>query len=95
MGFPPGPAARLEAVLDPVIPRLGELLRRRPDALSLAQGMVDWAPPAAVRQAVRRSSMVVCCGCSWMPTLKRAMDDPLDMTGPDRAARDDAAEAAG
>ena len=55
MGFPPGPAARLEAVLDPVIPRLGELLRRRPDALSLAQGMVDWSPPAAVRQAVREA----------------------------------------
>ncbi|MFN9547101.1 MAG: aminotransferase class I/II-fold pyridoxal phosphate-dependent enzyme [Cyanobacteriota bacterium] len=53
MGCSPGPAARLEAVLDPVIPRLGELLRRRPGSLSLAQGMVDWAPPPAVLQAVR------------------------------------------
>jgi len=53
MGWSPGLAARLDAVLDPVIPRIGELLRRRPDSLSLAQGMVDWEPPPAVRQAVR------------------------------------------
>ncbi|MBM5817466.1 MAG: aminotransferase class I/II-fold pyridoxal phosphate-dependent enzyme [Cyanobacteria bacterium K_Offshore_surface_m2_239] len=52
MGCSLGPAARLEAVRDPVIPQLGDWLRRRPDTLSLAQGMVDWAPPAAVRRAV-------------------------------------------
>jgi aspartate/methionine/tyrosine aminotransferase len=53
MGWSLTPAARLEAVLDPVIPRLGALLRRRPGCLSLAQGMVDWPPPPAVREAVR------------------------------------------
>lgn len=55
MGCAPEPAARLEAVLDPVIPRLGELLRLRPDTLSLAQGMVNWTPPDAVCQAVREA----------------------------------------
>jgi aspartate/methionine/tyrosine aminotransferase len=55
MDCSPGPATRLESVLDPVIPLLGELQRRRPDTLSLAQGMVDWEPPAAVRQAVREA----------------------------------------
>jgi aspartate/methionine/tyrosine aminotransferase len=55
MGCAPGPAARLEAVLDPVIPRLRELVRLRPDTLSLAQGMVNWAPPEAVLQAVREA----------------------------------------
>jgi aspartate/methionine/tyrosine aminotransferase len=55
MGSPFAPATRLEAVCDPVIPRLGEWLRRRPDTLSLAQGMVDWAPPETVRQAVREA----------------------------------------
>lgn len=39
-------------VADPVIARMAVLLRQRPDALSLAQGMVSWAPPPAVRQAV-------------------------------------------
>lgn len=45
----------MEAVIDPVIPRLGELLQRRPDALSLAQGMVGWGPPEGVLQAVRQA----------------------------------------
>jgi hypothetical protein len=40
-------------VLEPVIPRLGELMRRRPDALSLAQGMVNWGPPAAVGKVLQ------------------------------------------
>lgn len=55
MGCAPAPAIRLASVLDPVIPRLGELLRLRPDALSLAQGMVSWSPPEAVRRAVRQA----------------------------------------
>ncbi|KEF42219.1 MAG: aspartate aminotransferase [Cyanobium sp. CACIAM 14] len=42
----------MAAVADPVIPQVGALMARRPDALSLAQGMVGWAPPEAVRQAV-------------------------------------------
>ena len=50
--YPPAPARRLASVQDSVIPQLGALLRQRPDALSLAQGMVNWAPPAAVREAL-------------------------------------------
>lgn len=49
---PPAPAHRMAAVLEPVIPRIGALLRRRPDALSLAQGMVDWGPPDAAVAAL-------------------------------------------
>lgn len=49
------PATRMQAVLDPVIPRLGELMRRRPDALTLAQGMVSWAPPQGVNLAVQEA----------------------------------------
>ncbi|MGA1304164.1 MAG: aminotransferase class I/II-fold pyridoxal phosphate-dependent enzyme [Cyanobium sp.] len=51
----PCAADRLDAVLDPVIPLLGELMRRRPDVLSLAQGMVSWAPPPGVPEAVRQA----------------------------------------
>jgi len=40
-------------VLTPVIPQVGELIGRRADTLSLAQGMVNWGPPAAVHEAVR------------------------------------------
>jgi aspartate/methionine/tyrosine aminotransferase len=47
----PNAAGRLGAVIDPVIPLLGEWMGRRPEALSLAQGMVSWDPPPAVRLA--------------------------------------------
>lgn len=49
---PPGASERMAAVISPVIPRVAALMQRRPDALSLAQGMVGWGPPPAVRQAV-------------------------------------------
>ncbi|MEY4759310.1 MAG: Aminotransferase class-I [Cyanobacteriota bacterium] len=48
----PGPARRLQAVLSPVIPELAALVRDTPGSLSLAQGMVDWAPPESVAPAV-------------------------------------------
>lgn len=51
----PQAAGRMAAVADPVIAQVGALMRQRPDALSLAQGMVSWGPPEAVRQAVGRS----------------------------------------
>jgi hypothetical protein len=35
----------MAAVADPVIARVGALLRQCPQALSLAQGMVGWGPP--------------------------------------------------
>jgi aspartate/methionine/tyrosine aminotransferase len=84
---------RLEAVLDPVIPRLGELLRQRPDSLSLAQGMVDWQPPEAVRQAVREAleepgATLDRYGATWgEPELLEAVErqlrlrDGLDLAG--------------
>jgi len=49
--LPPAPAARLAGVLEPVIPALGALLQQRPGALSLAQGLVNWGPPAAALAA--------------------------------------------
>ena len=49
---PPAAAHRLEQVQQPVIPVMGELIRQTPGTLSLGQGMVSWAPPAQVHQAV-------------------------------------------
>ncbi len=51
----PQAAARLGAVLSPVIPQVGRLMVRRPGCLSLAQGMVGWGPPPEVRQALLRA----------------------------------------
>ncbi|NDC34019.1 MAG: aminotransferase class I/II-fold pyridoxal phosphate-dependent enzyme [Synechococcaceae bacterium WB9_2_112] len=44
----PGPARRLEGVLQPVIPVISALVRDTPGCLSLAQGMVSWGPPPGV-----------------------------------------------
>ena len=41
------------SVLRPVIPELGALVRESPGTLSLAQGMVGWAPPAGVLEALQ------------------------------------------
>jgi aspartate/methionine/tyrosine aminotransferase len=49
---PFGPASRLDAVLRPVIPELGALVRATPGTLSLAQGMVGWGPPPGVMAAL-------------------------------------------
>ncbi len=49
----PRPAACVDAVLEPVIPVVGDLVRCTPGTLSLAQGMVGWGPPPAVAEAVR------------------------------------------
>ncbi|MEB3265229.1 MAG: aminotransferase class I/II-fold pyridoxal phosphate-dependent enzyme [Cyanobacteriota bacterium] len=46
----PSHARRIAPVLTPVIPWLNGLARRHAGTLSLAQGMVDWPPPPAVRQ---------------------------------------------
>ncbi|WP_261362139.1 MULTISPECIES: aminotransferase class I/II-fold pyridoxal phosphate-dependent enzyme [unclassified Cyanobium] len=48
----PRAAERMAAVADPVIAQVGALLHQCPQALSLAQGMVAWAPPPGVGQAV-------------------------------------------
>jgi len=63
-----GPADRLTTVLEPVIPLVGELMRRTPGTLSLAQGMVGWGPPPAVAALLRESG--------------RQPDPALDRYGP-------------
>ena len=38
----------------PVIPWVGELIRQTPGTISLGQGVVDYAPPAAAHEAIMR-----------------------------------------
>ena len=42
-------------MLYPVIPELNELVAKTPGTLSLAQGMVNWAPPVAVKLAMNNA----------------------------------------
>ena len=51
----PQPGTKIDAVLDPVIPELNELVAKTPGTLSLAQGMVNWAPPVAVKLAMNNA----------------------------------------
>ena len=51
----PQPGTQIDAVLDPVIPELNELVAKTPGTLSLAQGMVNWAPPVAVKLAMNNA----------------------------------------
>ena len=75
----PGPARRLQAVLSPVIPELAALVRDTPGSLSLAQGMVDWAPPESVAPAVAAAlaagvavaGVTVAAALTSMPTTPR------------------------
>jgi len=48
-------AARLNAVQNPVIPIMGELILQSPGTLSLGQGMVHWGPPPQALQAAREA----------------------------------------
>ncbi|MEB3361065.1 MAG: aminotransferase class I/II-fold pyridoxal phosphate-dependent enzyme [Synechococcaceae cyanobacterium] len=50
--IPPEAAPSIDAVLDPIIPRVSAWMAQRADALSLAQGMVHWLPPERVDAAV-------------------------------------------
>jgi aspartate/methionine/tyrosine aminotransferase len=43
---------RLEQVQSPVIPVVGELIRRHPGTISLGQGVVNYGPPPQVRQGI-------------------------------------------
>ena len=38
----------------PIIPWVGDLIRRTPGTISLGQGVVDYAPPAAAHEALIR-----------------------------------------
>ena len=51
----PQPGTQIDAVLDPVIPELNELVAKTPGTLSLAQGMVNWAPPIGVKLAMNNA----------------------------------------
>jgi len=44
--------ARMAAVQPPIIPFVGSLIRDNPGTINLGQGIVDYAPPAAVKTAV-------------------------------------------
>ena len=71
---PFGPAARLDAVLRPVIPELGALVRASPGTLSLAQGMVGWGPPPQVLAAV--------AGAAQLASDPASIPSALDGYGP-------------
>lgn len=45
---------RMQDVQMPIIPWVGDLIRRTPDTISLGQGVVDYAPPAAAHEALVR-----------------------------------------
>ena len=47
---------RMRDVQLPIIPRVGDLIRRTPGTISLGQGVVDYAPPAAAHEALLRFS---------------------------------------
>ncbi|MEB3307015.1 MAG: aminotransferase class I/II-fold pyridoxal phosphate-dependent enzyme [Cyanobacteriota bacterium] len=74
----PAAADRLTAVLEPVIPVVGDLVRRTPGTLSLAQGMVNWGPPPEVADAVmaalqQRGAALDRYGATWGdPELREA-----------------------
>ena len=45
---------RMQDVQMPIIPWVGDLIRRTPGTISLGQGVVDYAPPAAAHEALIR-----------------------------------------
>ena len=45
---------RMQDVQMPIIPWIGDLIRRTPGTISLGQGVVDYAPPAAAHEALVR-----------------------------------------
>ena len=47
-------ARRMQDVQMPIIPWVGDLIRRTPGTISLGQGVVDYPPPAAAHQALVR-----------------------------------------
>ena len=50
----PQPSNRMAQVIQPVIPQVTALLQRHTDALSLAQGVAAWGPPAEVYERLSR-----------------------------------------
>lgn len=52
---PAGPAARIARVQSPIIPVVGEMIKRHPGTISLGQGVVHYRPPESVGPAVARA----------------------------------------
>ena len=50
----PSVSRRMQDVQMPIIPWVGDLIRRTPGTISLGQGVVDYAPPAAAHEALIR-----------------------------------------
>lgn len=46
---------RMRKVQSPMIPVVGEMIKRHPGTISLGQGVVHYAPPAAVKEALVRA----------------------------------------
>ncbi len=53
-GAPLPRSQRMEAVQQPIIPVVGELIRRHPGAISLGQGVVHFGPPPEAIEAIGR-----------------------------------------
>lgn len=47
-------SARMQSVQAPIIPIIGEWIRRNPGTISLGQGVVYYPPPPAARDAIRK-----------------------------------------
>ena len=56
------PAARIRNVQSPVIPLVGEWIAAHPGTISLGQGVVHYAPPASVVEAVAAASAEIRIG---------------------------------
>jgi len=51
-----GASARMERVQSPIIPIVGEMVRRHPGTISLGQGVVHYGPPESVTLTVARAA---------------------------------------
>ncbi len=76
-----GPSARIEAVQTPIIPVVGDWIRRRPGTISLGQGVVHYPPPREVyeRLASRYAdpAMHTYGPVAGIPALRRRIRDKL------------------
>ena len=52
--FPTRPTARMRALQEPMIPIVGDLVRRHPGTISLGQGVVYYGPPPEAMEQVAR-----------------------------------------
>src|SRR5688500_6656410 len=57
--FPPMPpiSNRIQNVQSPMIPVVGEMIKRHPGTISLGQGVVHYGPPPSVNQAAAQAAL--------------------------------------